>query len=160
MGDTQPTGQVIWSSSNEDVIVVDSLTSRVIVGPGGGRRRAGNAISADALLVVLRAVAGQPAPRHDLRWRGHDHGPGGGGGQGGAPAAWFSSPNPAIYTIDSATGLLTAVSPAVRPGSSCTPTPWRIPVRWTRLSRTPRAGAPTSRYSAPPSGEPARKPAP
>jgi hypothetical protein len=116
MGDTQPTGQVIWSSTDEDVIVVDSLTGRVIgVGPGeavvGARA---NGIAAGALLVVLRplqvsllldtiyVMAGDTITVPVAVERQG----------GGAPAAWFSpSPNPAIYTIDSATGLLTAVSP-------------------------------------------------
>jgi hypothetical protein len=115
-GDTLPAGPVTWASADPDVAVVDSLTGRVVaVAPGDAVIIArANGVSGGALLVVsaplqvtllldtIYQMAGDTItiPVEVVQ-------------DGGAPPpAWFSpSPNPAIYTVDSATGLLTAVSP-------------------------------------------------
>ena len=115
-GDTQPTGQVIWSTDDQDVVEVDRLTGRVVaVGPGDAIIIAqANGVSGGALLIVSRTLQVtllldtiylMPGDTITIPAAVEREG-------GGAPAAWFSpSPNPAIYTVDSATGLLTAVSP-------------------------------------------------
>ena len=115
-GDTLPTGQVIWASADQDVVEVDSLTGRVVaVGPGDAIIVArANGISGGALLIVSRplqvtllldTIYVMPGDTITIPVAVEQDG-------GSPPAAWFSpSPNPAIYTVDSATGLLTAVSP-------------------------------------------------
>jgi hypothetical protein len=115
-GDTLPTGQLIWASSDQDVVEVDSLTGRVVaVGPGDAIIIArANGISGGALLIVSRplqvtllldTIYVMPGDTITIPVAVEQDG-------GSPPAAWFSpSPNPAIYTVDSATGLLTAVSP-------------------------------------------------
>jgi hypothetical protein len=115
-GDTVLAGQVIWGSADQEVVEVDSLTGRVVaVGPGEAIivARVG-AVSGGALLVVSRplqvtllldTIYVMPGDTITVPVAVEREG-------GSAPPAWFSpSPNPAIYTIDSATGLLTAVSP-------------------------------------------------
>lgn len=115
-GDTQPTGPVTWRAEDATVITVDAQTGQVVaVGPGEGIVFAdANGVTGAALVVVSRALtvallldtiylmAGDTltVPVTVLR-------------QGGAPPTpWFGpSLNPAIYTVDSATGLVTAVSP-------------------------------------------------
>ncbi len=115
-GDPQPTGPVTWHTDQPAVIAVDRQTGRVIaVGPGEGIVYAdANGVTGAALVVVSRALtvtllvdtvflmSGDTftVPVEVLRK------------EGAPPTPWFSpSPNAAIYTVDSATGLVTAISP-------------------------------------------------
>jgi hypothetical protein len=115
-GDTQPPGVVRWRSLTPTVAAVDSVSGEVVAaGPGDAVIIAeANGVQGAALVIVSRPLdltlvldtlylmPGDTItiPVHVLR-RG-----------GGAPAPWFApSPNGAIYTVDAATGLVTAGSP-------------------------------------------------
>lgn len=111
-GNPQPTGPVRWISSDTSVLGVDSVTGEL------AGRRAGaavlsaraNGITGTALLVVSRTLdlallldtiylmAGDtftvPVSVRDK--------------DGSPPPVWFSAPTNALFTIDSATGLITA----------------------------------------------------
>ena len=98
------------------VIAVDAQTGRVIaVGPGEGIVFAeANGLTGAALVVVSPTLAVTllldtlyflPGDTFTIPVAAQRKG-------GPPPATWFSpSPNAAIYTVDSATGLVTAVSP-------------------------------------------------
>lgn len=114
-GDTQPTGPVSWTGSNAAVFTVDPATGRVVAtGRGEAVLSAtANGITGSALIVVARPL------QVDLLLDTINLLPGDTftlpvsvlAKTGPAPQPWFSpSPNAAIYTVDSATGLVTAVS--------------------------------------------------
>jgi hypothetical protein len=115
-GDTQPTGPVRWSSSRPTVAAVDSLTGEVVgAGPGEAIVSAqANGVTGAALVIVSRTLEVallldtiylMPGDTLTLpvavRRRG-----------GAPPDPWFGpSPNEAVYSVDSASGLVTARSP-------------------------------------------------
>ena len=115
-GDTQPPGPTRWRSTNTAVFTVDSATGRVVaVGPGAAVLAARtNGIEGGALLVVTRTLQVTllldtiyvlPGDTFTIPVQVVAK-------SGVPPAPWFApSPNAAIYTVDSATGRLTAVSP-------------------------------------------------
>ncbi|HET7789251.1 MAG TPA: hypothetical protein VFK78_00480 [Gemmatimonadales bacterium] len=117
-GDTVPPPAVRWQSLVPTIFHADSLTGRVrALAPGFGllAATAGGATSY-ALIVVsktldvtmlLDTVYLLPADTLTLPVQVVKKG-------GGAPAPWFEiSPNGAIYTVDSATGRITAVGSGV-----------------------------------------------
>ena len=115
-GDTIPPGPVRWASSNTSVFTVDSTTGQVVgQGPGAAVLSAiTSGVQGGALLVVsptllvellLDTIYVLPGDTITIPVQVAAKG-------GAPPPSWFEpSPNPAIYTVDSATGKLTAVSP-------------------------------------------------
>lgn len=114
-GDTQPTGPVQWSSADNAVFQVDPATGRV-VGKGRGvavLSAVANGVTGQALIAVSRTldltllldtVFMMPGDTFTLPVHVVKKG-------GGAPAPWFSpSSTPAIFTVDSASGRVTAVA--------------------------------------------------
>jgi hypothetical protein len=114
-GQPQPAGTVRWSSSSAAILTVDSVTGRAVaVAPGialvqaSARGVVGRALvivsrelEVALLLDTLYLMPGDTLTVPvEVRRRG-----------GGPPPVWFPpSPNPAVYTVDSATGRVTAVA--------------------------------------------------
>lgn len=111
-GDTQPVGQITWRSGDPDVATVD--TAGRVVARGRGETiisATANGVTGRALLIVTRTLevtllldtiylmrGDTLTVPVEVRKKG-----------GGAPAPWFdSSLVRAVFTIDSATGLVTA----------------------------------------------------
>ncbi len=115
-GDTQPTGPVRWSSSRTSVVTVDSLTGQIVgAGPGEAIVSAvANGVAGAALVVVSRTldvsllldtIYLMPGDTISIPVAVQRRG-------GSPPAPRFAqSPNLAIYTVDTVTGLLTAIMP-------------------------------------------------
>lgn len=112
-GDSQATGPVRWSSSNQAVLTVDSV-SGVVAGSGPGvallSARA-NGVTGSALLVVSRVldlsllldtIYLMPGDTFTIPVSVRDK-------DGSPPPVWFTPVTSAVVTIDSATGRITAI---------------------------------------------------
>jgi hypothetical protein len=111
-GDTQPAGPVRWFSSDSNIARVDSLSGE-IVGRGSGAAvlsARANGITGTALLVVARTLELtllldtlylMPGDTITVPVLVQDTG-------GSPPAVWFSTSVNGVFTIDSATGRVTA----------------------------------------------------
>ena len=111
-GDTQPTGPVRWLNTSPAVFQVDSVTGRIVgTGPGAAVLTAtANGDSGHALIVVSRTLDLtllldtlflMPQDTFtvpvDVRVK-----------SGPAPIVWFTAPTNALFSVDSATGRVTA----------------------------------------------------
>jgi hypothetical protein len=115
-GDSQATGPVRWSSSNPAVLTVDSV-SGVIAGTGPGAAllsARANGVTGAALLVVSRVldlsllldtIYLMPGDTLTIPVAVRDT-------DGSPPPVWFTKVTSAVVTIDSATGLITAIAPS------------------------------------------------
>lgn len=114
-GNPQPSGVVRWSSSDTLIARVDSVTGRIV---GRGRGAAvitatANGVSGPALVVVSRQLdltllldTLYLMPRDTITLPVAVKKKG-----GSPPAPWFNAPANAVFTVDSASGLVTANSP-------------------------------------------------
>lgn len=115
-GDSQATGPVRWSSSNAAVLAVDSVSGVIAgVGPGAALLSArANGVTGGALLVVSRVldvsllldtIYLMPGDTLTIPVVVRDS-------DGSPPPLWFTKVTSAVVTIDSATGLITAIGPS------------------------------------------------
>jgi hypothetical protein len=112
-GDTQPAGPVRWSSSDSNIVKVDSITGVVVARASGAAvvSARANGVTGNALVVVTRAleltllldtIYLMPGDTFTVPVEVRDTG-------STPPPVWFNTSANGVFLIDSATGRINAI---------------------------------------------------